>query len=164
MAGYMTAQNQSIYSMSKHAVISFSNALRIENRMFGVRVSTIEPIAYKTPMCTEEYFNREIDGQWSDSSEDVKQFYGEECLRSLKRLKEKAVAISFPPSDKIHEVVDRVVDAIRNPEPETRYPSIPGFVPKIIIFLMNFIPIELYDQLVYKMNKDIFPVNFKIEK
>ena len=163
MAGRMTAQNMSIYSMSKHAVISFSDALRRENKKFGIKVSTIEPMAYKTSMASDEYVLREFDGQWNESSEDVKQVYGEEYLQKLKALRDKAT-VAFEPSDKIHEVIDKLVDAIRNPEPEIRYPSIPGCVPKIAVFLLQNLPVELYDRIVRKLNKDIVPASLKNEE
>ena len=48
MAGIVTGPAYGAYSMSKHAVEAFSDALAIEMRSAGVRVSAIAPGAYKS--------------------------------------------------------------------------------------------------------------------
>lgn len=47
IAGRVAGPGLAIYSMSKHAVVAFSNALRREMLAWGVKVSTIEPSIYK---------------------------------------------------------------------------------------------------------------------
>ncbi|WP_370417537.1 SDR family oxidoreductase [Streptomyces sp. QH1-20] len=48
VAGRFTLPGAGCYHASKHALTSFSDALRFETRPFGVRVSTIEPGAVRT--------------------------------------------------------------------------------------------------------------------
>ena len=44
------------YSMSKYSTLAFSDAVRRENKNFGVKVSTVEPFAYNTAMAAIENF------------------------------------------------------------------------------------------------------------
>lgn len=149
MAGRLTSQNLPIYSMSKHAAISFSDALRRETRKYGIKVSTIEPMAYKTPMASEEIFESTLDKNWERTSDEVKQVYGKEFLLDLKRRKEKATVL-LTPGDNIYEVVDLMVEAVRSPDPQIRYQVIPGnCFNKVLVYALQLIPTELYDQLVY---------------
>jgi len=47
IAGRISGPGMAIYSISKHAVVAFSTALRREMFPWGVKVSTIEPAIYK---------------------------------------------------------------------------------------------------------------------
>ena len=145
----MTATNMGHYSMSKHATIAFSDAVRRENKNFGVKVSTVEPIAYKTQMATDDYFFRVLDKQWNESTQEVKDFYGEDFYKTLKEAREKG-NVMFPPSENIHEVVDKLVEAVRSPEPEIRYPVIPKiFMIRVFFCLAQYLPTEIYDKLAH---------------
>ena len=55
---------------------------------------------------------------------------------------------TFKIGENINEVIDKMIDAIRNPEPEVRYESIPGsFFVKSVMFLMQVMPSEINDFL-----------------
>ena len=146
MAGRFTVENLSIYSMSKHAAISFSDGLRRETRKWGIKVSTIEPMVYKTPMAGSDYFTREVEKQWNESSDDVRQLYGQEYYENYKTRKDTLKVTTA--GDNIYEVIDKMVDAIRNPDPKIRYVAIPGKkFHKIAIFLAQLLPLEVSDQM-----------------
>ena len=53
-AGRFTLPNLSFYSMSKHAVIAFSDGLRREMFGWDVKVITIEPQAYQSVLCSSK--------------------------------------------------------------------------------------------------------------
>jgi len=165
MAGRMTSQNLPVYSMSKHAAISFSDALRRETRKYGIRVSTIEPMAYKTPMASEEMFNGILTKNWEQSSDEVKQLYGQEFLKNLKERKEKATVL-LAPGENIYEVVDLMVEAVRSPDPQIRYQAIPGnCLNKLLVEILKVIPTELYDQVVYHLeSKGVKPAYLRNEE
>ncbi|CAG2113923.1 unnamed protein product, partial [Medioppia subpectinata] len=48
LAGRLTLNGLSYYSMSKHAIRSFSDGLRNEVEYFNINVITIEPVLYRT--------------------------------------------------------------------------------------------------------------------
>ena len=147
MAGRLTAPNMGHYAMSKHATIAFSDAVRKENKKYGVKVSTIEPIAYRTTMATLQSLNGAYDKQWNESSQEVRDFYGEEFFRNLKDAGEKGNVI-FPPGNNIFEVVDKLVEAVRAPEPEIRYQVIPcKFLPRFFFAIVPWLPTEVVDVL-----------------
>ena len=82
ISGRVTLPFVSAYSMSKHANLSFSDALRRENHKWGISVSTIEPFPYKTPMASPENFQRYVDKQWAQTSNEVKQEYGNDYYQN----------------------------------------------------------------------------------
>ena len=165
MAGRMTSQVLPAYSMSKHAAISFSDALRRETRKYGIRVSTVEPMSYRTQMATEEFFNRMVDKNWEQSSDEVKQLYGEDYHRELKQRKEKGVSM-FKPGEDINEVIDLLVEAVRSPDPQIRYPAIPGGCRnRMVVSLLEKIPTELFDALFYhKERRGLKPAYLRNEE
>ncbi|CAG2118086.1 unnamed protein product, partial [Medioppia subpectinata] len=145
MAGRVTIENLGIYSMTKHAAISFTDGLRRETRKWGIKVSSIEPMAYKTPMAEREYYFRELDKQWSESTDDVKQLYGQQYYEEMRR---NGGQLGADASDNIYEVIDKMVDAIRSPDPQIRYVSIPGKCgTKLMVKLLQLLPIEIYDRI-----------------
>ncbi|CAG2177689.1 unnamed protein product [Oppiella nova] len=146
MAGRLTPENLGIYSMSKHAAISFSDGLRRETRKWGIKVSTIEPTAYKTPMAGPDYFTRELEKQWNESSDDVKQLYGQAYYDHFKQRKDRLTVAKT--GKNIYEVIDKMIDAIRSPDPQIRYVAVPGKAyNKIAIFLAQLMPLEVYDSI-----------------
>ncbi|XP_054165117.1 D-beta-hydroxybutyrate dehydrogenase, mitochondrial-like [Oppia nitens] len=147
ISGRFTAQNRSIYSMSKHSVISFADALRRESRKWGVKVSTIEPTAYNTAMSTPDYLNRELDQLWTDSSDNVKQIYGQEFYDKL-RVQTSDTLASYSAGDNLNDVVDQIVAAIRSAEPEIRYFVSPDtWRIKLRLAIAQYLPGQFYDWL-----------------
>ena len=52
VAGRVSLPGLGYYSMSKHAVIAFSDALRREMKVWNIKVITIEPMAYRFAFST----------------------------------------------------------------------------------------------------------------
>ncbi|XP_054165427.1 17-beta-hydroxysteroid dehydrogenase type 6-like [Oppia nitens] len=145
VAGRFTAPSLAIYSMSKHAIISFSDALRRESRKWGVKVSTIEPTTYKTPMSTADYLTDQLDRLWNETTESVQQVYGQEFYSSLKGKNAKALS-SYGIGEDINEVIDRMVDAVRSPDPQIRYVCAPKLWKiKLFLIIAQYFPTEFYD-------------------
>ncbi|XP_054165115.1 dehydrogenase/reductase SDR family member 9-like [Oppia nitens] len=151
MNGRLTFNNETIYSMSKYAAISFSDALRRETRKWGVKVSTIEPMAYRTPLSSNEYFTHELDKQWTESTQQVRQLYGKQYYENLRHRDESTSTLSV--GNNIYEVIDKLVDAVRSTEPLVRYVSVPGTpFDKFLTFLIQLMPTELYDYYIELKN------------
>lgn len=58
MAGIMPTPNAGSYTLTKHAVVGLSKALRIEAREYGVRVSALCPGVIRTPIMRAGVFGR----------------------------------------------------------------------------------------------------------
>ena len=142
MAGRITLPTLSAYSMSKHAAIAFSDALRRENQKYGIRVTTIEPTFYNTRMTSKEFLNDLLDSIWNDTSDEVKQVYGNKYFLSLK----KYDRAHLPDCGNINEVVDLIDDAIMSIDPQERYVAISGGVKdRIINIFAQIMPNEFVD-------------------
>ena len=105
--------------MSQFAVRSFSDGLRKELDRFGVKVVTIEPNMYRTPIVDMELLCDGIDKIWDQTDSQIREDYGGDwfCDKIKDRLKYN-VMISRP---QIHEVVNTQEEAITLCEPELYY-------------------------------------------
>ena len=149
IGGRLTAPNLSCYCMSKHAAVSFSDALRRETHRHGIKVSTIEPTTYKTPMFNKEALRNTINEVWEQSSDEVKQFYGKEYLEDLKERKEDSLSLVKTGED-INEVIDAIAEALRSVDPKIRYKPIPGgCLNKVFVTIVENMPTALVDKLIY---------------
>ena len=63
MAGKMATPKTSIYSATKHAVLGFSNALRLELKPLGISVTTVNP----GPIATNFFDQADPSGSYLDS-------------------------------------------------------------------------------------------------
>ena len=151
MASRVTIDFVPAYSMSKYAANSFSDALRRETRKYGIKVSTIDPLAYKTQMGTEQYVTKHLDKVWQESTPEIRRLYGEDYLRGVKELTAPRSGLLVP-GENIYEVVDLVVEAVRSPDPEARYAAIPGgYITKILVdIFFNKLPTDIIDFILYK--------------
>ncbi|XP_054165116.1 11-beta-hydroxysteroid dehydrogenase type 2-like [Oppia nitens] len=132
ICGRFTTPNASIYSMSKHAAISFSDALRRETTKWGIKVSIIEPTIYKTPMTTSDYHFRETE-----------------------RLRQEIVIFG----QNIDDVIDKLVDAVRNVDPQITYEVGPSYLWSVFLFVEQFLPYELSDWMnTNRLTNSLFPV------
>jgi len=139
IAGRLSGPGLSIYTISKHSVVAFSTALRREMLPWGVKVSTIEPAIYKTPMADEERLVKETRKAWDETSTSVKEDYGEEYFRdSVKTL------LAQDGRDNPEEVVDALQDAIIAVEPEIRY-KVCGLNYHSIWFMNDYLPFSIFD-------------------
>ncbi len=150
LAGRVTEPTFTPYCMSKHAVLSFSDALRREMHKWGVKVSTIEPSYYKTPMVSQDMFSTLYEKEWALTSESVKQVYGQQYFESLKN---KWGEVTGPVGDNIDEVVDKMIDAIRSKVPNICYQVFPKCRLRILMTLTQYIPTEWFDQTFYWREK-----------
>lgn len=69
------------YAVSKYGVAAFSDGLRREMHPWGVRVSIIEPGAYKTKLVSGDLLAEQWQSVWDELSDQLKQEYGEEGLQ-----------------------------------------------------------------------------------
>lgn len=113
IAGTISFQTTAAYSASKYAVEAFSDALRREMDMFGVKVIVIEPSVHKTPMLLD--FASGIDKYWNGLAQEIKDDYTVAFKdKAAKTLREQA---SHPPQG----VVDAIKSSLRHLSPLCRY-------------------------------------------
>ena len=84
--GRVTFCNLGVYSMSKHAVIAFSDALRREIYKFWLKVITIKPGPFKTEMTTDQLYLKTLEKSWNQSEESVKKSYGNNYYEKCKEV------------------------------------------------------------------------------
>ena len=158
MSGRFTLPSLTAYSMSKHAAIAFSDGLRRETRMYGIKVSTIEPTAYKTQMNDRELINNALDEAWNESGKEVQELYGEDYFLDLKKRIELLIDITKP-GNNIESVIDMMSDAVRNNHPQARYVAVSGGFSKLLLnkIFVEFLPTDVVDSFLTMLEKR-FPV------
>ena len=132
VAGIISIPFQGMYSLSKSAVISFTESLRNELRPFNVKVSAVLPGDTKTGFT-------EARRKSKDNNE-----YGNRINRSVEKM-EKDERNGADPT-KVAKVILKVS---KKKNPNTYY--IVGFSYKLLAFLQRILPKRLVNYIVYKI-------------
>ncbi|HKM11069.1 MAG: SDR family NAD(P)-dependent oxidoreductase [Bacilli bacterium] len=119
------------YTVSKHAIEVYSDALRREVARFGVRVIKIRPGAFKTPMQTQVY------AQFNDLLNETKHF--KQPLTKMQKLMVGELKKAKSP----HKVLKTFKKAIRKKHPKHVYNVCHSFKMK----LLNILPSPMQDWL-----------------
>ncbi|KAL5018109.1 hypothetical protein ScPMuIL_003831 [Solemya velum] len=117
--GRLSNSLRSAYSMTKFAVESFSDVLRLEMRNFGVKVAVIEPGNYGgvTGLFNEAFqkqTEKNIETMIAEASQDVKDSYGTQCLHQMFQNLKGATNTS---STTVGPVIEAMENAIVNVNP-----------------------------------------------
>ena len=135
LTGRITLDNIGVYSMSKSAIISYSDALRREMRKFKVKVSTIEPGLFKTL----QFFTVDtiIENTWNRTDEQIRQIYGQQYIENqLKQLKTHKTLLRG--NNNIDIVINDMIDAIVSKNPKRSYKPINTF---LLFWIPIFLPV-----------------------
>ncbi|XP_064595490.1 17-beta-hydroxysteroid dehydrogenase type 6-like [Liolophura sinensis] len=142
LAGRFTIPAFTGYSMSKVACVAFSDGLRREMDKFGVRVITVEPGLYRTPISSPDYLVDMNRKNWAETPTEIKEDYGQEYFDAfLKNL--KAHVNNARPN--VDEVIDLMVEAVVTEDPKTRY--VPYWLSYIRSSIIMYLPTSLADRL-----------------
>lgn len=133
IAGVLSIPFQTMYSLSKAAVLSFSEGLSLELRPFGVKVTCVMPGDTKTSF-TENRFK-------SESKDSI---YFERFERSLTKMEKDELGGVNP--IKVAKVIYKVI-LKKNPPVKTAV----GFSYKLFLFLNKILPGRLVMYILYKM-------------
>lgn len=128
------------YNVSKYAVEAFSDALRIETKPFGIKVSLIEPSGIKTDWGLIAADNLET------SSRDTA--YEEPGLRMAEALRWTYTSNLLSPPKSIGKAIAKATNARR---PRTRYRA--GAGAGTFVALHAVMPTRWWDRLVSKLGK-----------
>lgn len=113
IAGFLSGQKSGVYSMSKFAVESYTEALAAEVAEAGVKVSVIEPGSYKSRIREKDVFTSLGKSAGDPLSEDEQ--------AQLDAARERNAGLKEP-----DEVSDAVMHALFAPEPRLRYMVTPN--------------------------------------
>ncbi|KAH9502729.1 hypothetical protein Btru_069614 [Bulinus truncatus] len=80
LLGRVSVEGNGAYGMSKHALVAYSNTLRLEMKKWGVDVSLIEPTAYYTANMQGPVLQERKEELWGSLDEQTKQMYGKDYL------------------------------------------------------------------------------------
>ncbi|XP_048589205.1 retinol dehydrogenase 7-like [Nematostella vectensis] len=147
IAGVVTPALRAAYSVTKYGVESFSDALRREMAPYGIRVSIIQPMPFKTALWAG-MAERKLMSLWDNLSEEMKQEYGIEYRDKVCQSFEKNFNNA---SAETHLVIDDVIDAITSCDPQTRYRV--GTFTKVFTFLAS-LPTAVLDT-VYQIRSPV---------
>nr|QFU80947.1 shroud [Eotetranychus kankitus] len=134
-----------IYATTKSAINFYSNCLRLNVNRFGIKVTTILPYKYRTPMGQTEQLVDSLETNWTTSSGDVKSSYGDFYYHRLRQLLEK-VNNSGPESGDPKEIASKVYQCLVTPDPPNEIICSPWCL-RPLWFLVRFMPQELIDLL-----------------
>ena len=152
LAGRFTFENGGVYCMSKHSAIAFSDQLRREMHKFDIKVLTIEPGLFRTPMTSDSYMQNLVKQAWDQTDESVRNSYGksyfEKHLESVLDFHK-----NFKSGSNTEIVINDIIDALQNTDPNITYRPIEGLQSKILSLIPMFIPSEWLDQIIYSRDK-----------
>ncbi|CAF1154617.1 unnamed protein product [Adineta ricciae] len=144
VAGYLTKPGMAAYSASKYALEAFSDALRREMAVWGLRVSIIEPGFMRTNIV--EGHDKSLRSLWNGLNDDVKDRWGEEELN--KQIGQVQNNIFMKKAEDPTKVVQALKHAVMNSVPRIRYR--PGWQSSYVMFPMSRGPAWLTDILMIR--------------
>jgi len=120
ISGFLSGFGYGVYSMSKHAIEAYTDALSYEMEHFGVRVSAIEPGNYNSRIgytrC-KRMIADDRDRQGSRFEE-----YWQERMNGCKEYVESGGQSTSPEP---HQVSAAILDALSSPDPKEHYLVVP---------------------------------------
>lgn len=145
ISGRLTSVGVTAYSMSKAALIAFSDGLRRELKRSKVHVIELEPWVYRTTMADRDVIGATMRKMWEESADNVQKAFGqkyyEQCVKALDSYLNSDLV-----GEDVNEVIDSIVDALclRNPRPVVRV--VPNNWFRLYIWLtLNVFPQELVE-------------------
>ncbi|XP_054714871.1 short-chain dehydrogenase/reductase family 9C member 7-like [Uloborus diversus] len=118
-AGRYTYPGMVPYCMSKQATVSFCDGLRLEMYRFGIKVVTIEPWMYKTPITNANTILDYVTRAWDSGPAEIKELLPPDYLDRHKRATLKFINLSI--SDQPQQVVDCLEEAVMAVNPKYSY-------------------------------------------
>ncbi|KFM81943.1 Retinol dehydrogenase 3, partial [Stegodyphus mimosarum] len=132
------------YCMSKSAAISFTMGLRMEMVKWKVKVISIEPFFYTTPLTKAKPAIDHLENIWAKAPSEIREDYGEACKEVIKKA---CVNLLARASHKTYEVLDCFEDAITAKEPLTTYS--PCYLPDKLGFqLLDVLPSTITERYI----------------
>lgn len=128
------------YIMSKFAAVAFSECLKHELDVWGIRVISIEPEFFKTGLSNPETIKKSIETTVSKVNPRVKEDYGEKYFKNIKSFSE--VVTDFC-SENVEVVVDALDEAISMEYPNTVYKPCRNILTQVIFYVSERLPLTV---------------------
>ena len=139
VAGFLSAPDNSAYSASKFALESFSDCLRREMAVWGLRVSIIEPGIMRTPIINKH--NTSLDDSRTKIPIDVQQRWGDEFFAKQQAKTKANILLKY--AENPMKVVRAIQHAVTSTAPRIRYR--PGWQSSLVFFPLSIIPAWMAD-------------------
>jgi NAD(P)-dependent dehydrogenase (short-subunit alcohol dehydrogenase family) len=133
LGGLVSVPFQAMYCASKFAVEAYTEALRMETRPFGIRVSMVEPGDYATGFTA----NRRMAAASTAASP-----YAERCGIAVQRMAEDEAS-----NADVGPVIRATIKALETASPRLRYPAASA-MQRVQVALRPFLPQSLFEYLV----------------
>ncbi|XP_066450138.1 retinol dehydrogenase 7-like [Eleutherodactylus coqui] len=130
------------YNISKYGVEVFSDNLRRELNDFGVKVSIVEPGAFKTNTAMLPIVKKSVEDKWKMLPAETKQIYGEQYLKTYLNNMDLQVLTG---SSRIYLVTNCMEHALTARYPWTRYSA--GLDAKLYFIPLSYFPTFITDYL-----------------
>ena len=130
IAGYMGLPYRSIYSASKGALELVTEALRMEVKSFGIRITNVAPGDFATNIASGRYHTPSAGSAYEMS-----------YAANLNRMNEHVDSGSNP-----IEMAEAIFSIIQNPNPKIHY-KVGAFMQKFSIVLKRILPDQVYEKL-----------------
>ncbi len=137
IAGLSASPCFSAYNASKWALEGFSESLRYELKMWGIKVALIEPGTYKTKIFYEN-------ARYAKHFHNPESPYYEVSRDLEKRVKNYVDGCNKNVED-IAALVEKIIDSSNPP-----FRNIPDLETKVMYRLRKILPFRLYSALIYK--------------
>ncbi|KAM7299412.1 17-beta-hydroxysteroid dehydrogenase type 6-like [Ixodes scapularis] len=140
--GRVTFDQSTVYSMTKHAVISLADGLRRQYYQRGVHVITIEPGAYRTKMLDTHELECILKADMKNLPADVQRGISKRNLTTLKC--HVSGFLNGIARDDPNEVVHEMVLAVRETDPKAIYTA-GNQMECLFRYIFGVVPTELTD-------------------
>ncbi|XP_075447582.1 retinol dehydrogenase 16-like [Ascaphus truei] len=130
------------YNISRHGVEAFSDSLRRELRPFGVRVSIIEPGAYKTLANDPQTILQSIQAVWSRVPQYIQDSYGQQYFWDYCKIIQYKASMCNPHLTQVTDCMEHALTAVH---PWTRYSA--GWSTKLLYLPVSYLPTVISDNL-----------------
>jgi NAD(P)-dependent dehydrogenase (short-subunit alcohol dehydrogenase family) len=157
VAGFISGASSSAYSASKYALESFSDCLRREMAIWGLRVSIIEPGIMRTPIIEKHDYS--MHDTRTKLSDDIRQRWGDAFFKE--QLEKTKANILLKYAENPIKVVRALQHAVISTAPRIRYR--PGWQSSFVFFPLSMVPAWLAD-LFFEKTRGLSVLPLGIEK
>lgn len=142
LLGRLSMEGTGAYSMSKHALVAYTDTLRQEMSKWGVHVAIIEPAAFRTGNTQEQLLRRRQEEIWGTLDPETQATYGSDYLEALYS---HVITASASFSSDLTPVVRCLRSALLSMRPRARYPC--GTGAEFIICAHPLLPVWIADKV-----------------
>ncbi|KAK2153158.1 hypothetical protein LSH36_305g02021 [Paralvinella palmiformis] len=145
------------YSVSKAAIESFADGLRVHLSQYGATVHILEPGHFQTDISEKQRLRKAVQQAWKTSSRSLKEEYGEQYKDNLISHVTSTVNNASP---KVNHVIKAYLHALTARCPRSRYTV--GVDAYLTWIPLSYMPSVLADLLFSKWTKDLLPDCLKL--